>query len=112
VSNVDHGFNIYAILASIVLAVLLFYVGREFPTIEHFLRSAGYAGTFIGILYVYSFTSLPATAMLIIVAKSQNVWTAGTMASLGAVVGDLVLFGLFRSATRAADGRARSSPTA
>jgi uncharacterized membrane protein YdjX (TVP38/TMEM64 family) len=108
VSNVDHGFNIYAVLASLLLAVLLFYVGRQFPTIEHVLRSAGYAGTFIiGILYVYSFTSLPATAMLIIVAKSQNVWMAGTVASLGAVVGDLVLFGLFRSATRAADGRAR-----
>jgi hypothetical protein len=105
VSNVDHGFNIYAILASLVLAVLLFYVGRNFPTIEHVLRPAGYAGTFIiGILYVYSFTSLPATAMLIIVAKSQNVWMAGTVASLGAVVGDLVLFGLFRSATPVTDG--------
>jgi hypothetical protein len=98
------GFNVSAIVVSIALAVLLFYVGKAFPSVQHVLRSAGYAGTFIlGVLYVYSFTSLPAAALLVIVGKSQNLWLAGTVATLGAVAGDLVLFALFRSAKRFAD---------
>lgn len=84
--------------------MVLFYVGRTFPAVEQILRSAGYLGTFVlGILYVYSFTSFPATALLFLVAKTQNLWIAGTVATVGAVVGDLVLFGLFRSAKRSAD---------
>ena len=96
--------NFYAIASSVALAGLVFYVGETFPSLQHFLRSAGYAGTFVvGILYVYSFTSLPAAALLFIIAKTQNLWLAGTMATVGAVVGDLVLFGLFRSAKRFSD---------
>lgn len=86
------------------LAVLLFYVGKRFPVLQRVLQAAGYAGTFaVGVLYVYSFTSLPAAALLFIIAKTQNIWMAGTIATLGAVVGDLVLFGLFRSAKRFSD---------
>jgi hypothetical protein len=97
-------FNIYAIVSSIALAGLVFYVGETFPSLQHFMRSAGYAGTFVvGILYVYSFTSLSAAALLFIIAKTQNVWLAGTIATVGAVVGDLVLFALFRSAKRLSD---------
>ena len=96
--------NIYAVGASIILAVLLFYVGRTFPFLQRFLRPAGYLGTFtLGILYVYSFTSLPAAALLFVIAKTQNIWVAGTIATVGAVVGDLVLFALFRSAKRFSD---------
>ena len=98
------GFNVYAIVSSIALALLLLYVGEAFPSIQQVLRSAGYLGTFVlGILYSHSFTSLPAAALLLLMAKSQNVWLAGTIATLGAVVGDLVVFALFRSAKGFAD---------
>jgi membrane protein YqaA with SNARE-associated domain len=101
---VDKEFNVAAIVSSIALAVLLFYVGRAFPSLQQLLRSAGYVGTFVlGILFIYSFTSLPAAVLLFIIAKTQNIWMAGTVATVGAVLGDLVLFGLFRSAKRFAD---------
>jgi hypothetical protein len=51
----------------------------------------------VGILYVYSFTTLPATALLFILGRFYPVWIAGTIATLGSVLGDLILFGLFRS---------------
>jgi hypothetical protein len=93
--------NTYAVASSVALDGLVFYVGETFPSLQHFLRAAGYAGTFVlGILYVYSFTSLPAAALLFIIAKRQNIWVAGTMATVG---GDLELFGLFRSAKRFSD---------
>jgi len=102
--HTGNGWNVYAIVSSIALAVLLFYIGKTFPSVEQVLRSAGYVGTFVlGVLYVYSFTSLPAAALLLIISKTQNLWMAGTVATVGAVLGDLVLFGLFRSAKRFAD---------
>jgi hypothetical protein len=93
--------NLVSVLASLTLAVLVFFIGQRFPLAEELLRSTGYLGTFIiGVFYDYSFTALPATGLLILMGKSQNVAIAGTVATCGAVVGDLVLFGLFRSAKR------------
>jgi membrane protein YqaA with SNARE-associated domain len=94
----------YPILGSIVLALVLFFAGKNFPPIQRALLISGYAGVFVvGILYVYSFTTLPATALLFILGKFHPVWIAGTIATLGSVLGDLVLFGLFRSAKRFAE---------
>ena len=93
----DKGFNVYAIVSSVALAVLLFYVGAAFPSIQQVLRSAGYLGTFLlGMLYVYSFTKLSAAALLFLMGRSQNMWLAGTIATLGAALGDLVVFALFQ----------------
>jgi membrane protein YqaA with SNARE-associated domain len=112
--GVARGVNIYAIGASLVLAVLLYEVGQRFPALQRVLQAAGYGGTFAaGVLYVYSFTKLPAAALLFIIAKTQNRWMAGTMATLGAVVGDLVLFGLFRAAKQfSVERRSRLDPGA
>lgn len=107
------GFNLYAIAGSIAMAVGLFVIAKRFPVVEGRLRAAGYLGTFIaGVLYDYSFTSLPAVSALILIGKSQNVWAAGTIATLGAVVGDLVLFRLLRSAKRLSDRRHHNRYTA
>jgi hypothetical protein len=74
------GFNVYAIVASIALALLLSCVGEAFPSIQQDLRSAGYAGTFVlGMLYVYSFTPLSAAAMLFLIGRSQHLWLTGTI---------------------------------
>ena len=92
-------FNIYAIVSSIALAVLLLYVGESFSSIQQVLRSAGYVGTFVlGMLYAHGFTSLPAAALLFLMGRSQNLWLAGTVGTFGAVASDLVMFVLFRSA--------------
>lgn len=102
--HAGQGFNVYAIVSSVAFAALLLYIGEAFPSIQQVLRSAGYVGTFVlGILYVYSFTSLSAAALLFLMGRSQDIWLAGTIATLGAVVGDLVVFALFRSAKGFAD---------
>jgi hypothetical protein len=55
-------------------------------------------GTFVlGLLYVSGLTSLSSAALLFLMGRSQNIWLAGGVATLGAVVGDLVIFALFRS---------------
>lgn len=93
------------IVLSIVFAVALFYVGEVFPSVQNALLSLSYAGTFIvGILYAESFTSPSATALLLIFGQHQNLWVGGTIASFGAVFGDLVVFELFRSSKRFAEG--------
>jgi hypothetical protein len=100
----EHEFNLPAIIASVALAVLLFYVGRNVPAMQRSLQAAGYAGTFVlGALFAFSFTSLPATALLAIASRSQSLWMAGAVATLGAVAAELVMFGLFRSMTQPAD---------
>ena len=93
------GVNVSAIVLSIALALLLLYVGAAFSSIQQVLRSAGYVGTFaLGMLYAHGFTSLPAAALLFLMGRSQNIWLAVTIATFGAVVSDLVMFALFRSA--------------
>jgi hypothetical protein len=109
----ERDFNLYAVAGSIAMAVGLFVIAKRFPVVLGRLRSAGYLGTFVaGVLYDYSFTSLPAVSALILIGKSQNVWAAGTIATLGAVVGDLVLFRLLRSAKRLSNVRHHNRYTA
>jgi hypothetical protein len=53
----------------------------------------GYFGTFIaGLLYPYAFTSAAGTAILIIIAKEQNLFMAGIIASSGAFISDIIIF--------------------
>jgi hypothetical protein len=98
------GFRPLPIVLSIIVAVTLFYIGEVFPSIQNSLLSLSYVGTFIvGILYAESFTSPSATALLLIFGQHQNLWVGGTIASFGAVFGDLVVFELFRSSKRFSD---------
>ena len=86
--------------------MLLYGTGRSLPSIQHVLRSTGYFTTFVlGVLYVYSFTALPATALLLIICKTQDIWMASAVATTGAVMGDLILFSVFRRARYFADDR-------
>ena len=62
-----------------------------------FLSGFGYLGTFIsGIFYDYGLTSGIATALLMILAKSQNLIIAGFIGGLGALIGDLIIFKVLR----------------
>lgn len=80
-----------------VLAYLLF-TGRDFQVLHEALQALGYAGTFIaGLLFAYGFTAAPATAILLILAKEQNIVIAGLTAGLGALAGDWIIFKLIRS---------------
>ena len=75
--------------------VIAYFVFREksFLPFHDALLSLGYAGTFLaGILFAYGFTAAPATAVLLILSKEQNIFLAGFIAGLGALVGDLLIF--------------------
>ena len=84
------------LLITFVLAHIIFS-GRNFQPLNDVLSSLGYFGTFLaGILFVYGFTAAPATAILLIIAKEQNIILAGLIAGLGALAGDLLIFRFIR----------------
>lgn len=57
------------------------------------LISLEYFGTFLtGFLYAYSFTTAPATSILLILAEEHSLLSAGLTAGFGALLGDLILF--------------------
>lgn len=81
---------------TIVIAYIMFY-GKTYPPIQNFLSSVGYLGTFIsGIFFVYGFTAAPATVILLVLAKEQNIWIACLIGGLGALIGDLIIFKFLR----------------
>ena len=84
----------------LILTFIIAYVifsGRSFLLVHDFLLSLGYFGTFLaGIMFVYGFTSAPATAILLILAKEQNILLAGFIAGFGALIGDLLIFKFIR----------------
>ena len=84
------------LIFTFVIAYLIF-TGRDFSPFHNFLFSLGYFGTFLaGILFTYGFTAAPATVILLILAKEQNILLAGFIAGFGALVGDLIIFKFIR----------------
>lgn len=49
-----------------------------------------------GFLYAYAFTAAPAAAILLILAKEQNLFFAEFVAGFGALLGDLIIFHFLR----------------
>lgn len=75
------------------LLAYLIFDGRAYPPLNDFLLSTGYFGTFLaGIMFAYGFTAAPATAVLLILGKGQNILLAGLIAGFGALVSDLLIF--------------------
>lgn len=61
------------------------------------LLSWGYAGTFIaGILFSYGFTAAPATALLLLLSKTQVWWLTALIGAAGSVLGNAVIFHVVR----------------
>lgn len=87
----------FLLTLTFVLAYILF-IERNVPFIEDFISNMGYIGTFLaGILITYGFTSAPATALFLILAKSQNILIASLIGGFGALCGDLIIFHFIRS---------------
>jgi len=84
------------LIFTFVIAYLIF-IGRDFSSFHDSLLSLGYFGTFLaGIFFAYGFTAAPATAILLILAKDQNILLAGFLAGFGALTGDLIIFKFIR----------------
>ncbi|MEM4347147.1 MAG: hypothetical protein QW802_00985 [Candidatus Altiarchaeota archaeon] len=84
------------LLLTFIFAYILFY-GKTYQPFHDFLISLGYIGAFIsGVLFTYGFTAAPATAILLILSKEQNIFLAGIIAGFGSLVGDLIIFSMIR----------------
>jgi len=80
------------------IAAYFIFAGREFPQFYAFLIGLGYFGTFLaGLLYTYSFTAGPSTAILLILSMEQNIFLATFVAGFGALISDLFIFKFVRS---------------
>lgn len=83
-------------ISIIILAYIIFYE-RNLTQIHDFLSNLGYIGTFLtGSLYTYGFTSPIATAILLILAKEQNIFIAALIGGLGSLFSDLIIFNSVR----------------
>jgi hypothetical protein len=79
-----------------ILAIYLFKEMKYLPGYD-ILISYSFIGAFIaGIFFSSGLTAAPATAVLLILAKDQNLWYIGAVSVLGTFVGDLVIFEFFR----------------
>ncbi len=88
--------KLLVLLLTFALAYLLFS-GRDFLPLDDYLMYLGYFGTFLaGMLFTYGFTAAPATAILLILAKEQNIVLAGLIGGFGALIGDLIIFRFVR----------------
>lgn len=85
------------LISTFVFAYVLFR-GRTFLPLHDLLLSLGYFGTFLtGVFFSYGFTAAPATAILLILAKEQNILLTGFIAGFGALIGDLLIFTFVRA---------------
>jgi len=84
----------------LILTFLIAYIlfrGRGYAPFHDFIASSKYLGTFLaGAFFAYGFTAAPATSILIILAKEQNIILAGLIGGFGALIGDLIIFGFIR----------------
>lgn len=85
----------YPKISAFIIAVILAYVIFSNPSIAGFisgLNSFGYIGAFIaGMFYTFGFTS-PFSAGFFIDLNPQNIFLAGILGGLGALLGDLAIF--------------------
>jgi len=84
------------LILTFILAYIIFKES-DFLPFHNFLLSLNYLGTFLsGLFFTYGFTAAPATALLLILAKEQNIFLASIIAGLGALIGDLTIFKVIR----------------
>ena len=68
------------LLLTFVIAYILFS-GKTYLPFYNFLKTLNYLGVFLaGVFFAYSFTAAPATAILLILAKEQNILLTGFIA--------------------------------
>jgi hypothetical protein len=86
----------YPKLSLFIISVILVYIlfsGLASEPLHHALVFMGYSGTFLaGLLYPYALTSAAGTAILLTLAKEQNILLAGALAGIGALISDIVIF--------------------
>src|SRR3989344_1174650 len=84
------------LLFTFIIAYVLL-ISRDLSVVNNLISNLGYGGTFLaGIFFAYGFTAAPATAFLLIISKEQNLFLAGCIGGLGALLGDFIIFRYIR----------------
>jgi uncharacterized membrane protein YdjX (TVP38/TMEM64 family) len=87
----------FLLLAMTFIIAYFILQGKNFQPFYNALLSLNYFGTFIaGIGFAYSFAAAPSTAILLILAKKQNILISGLIAGFGALCSDLLIFRFIR----------------
>jgi uncharacterized membrane protein YdjX (TVP38/TMEM64 family) len=78
---------------TIIIAIYIFQFLATDAIFHEKIAGFGYAGTLLsGMFYAFGFTAAPATAVLLVQAKSQEVLYASIVAGLGALISDILIF--------------------
>lgn len=86
-----------AVLAlSVVLALILARLGIVERLVDHAAANIFLASFFAGFFFTSAFTTAPAIVVLGQLAQLNGPWPVALVGGLGAVVGDLLLFRLFK----------------
>lgn len=92
------GFH-YPKITGLILAIIAAYFIFSNPQVASYvssLNSWGYLGVFIaGIFFTLGFTS-PLSAGFFITLNPENIWLAGILGGIGAMLGDLLIFKFIR----------------
>lgn len=87
----------FALLILTIIGAYLLFAGSTFDPWHAYVVSLGYGGIFfLGMLYSYSFTAAPATALLLVIAPNYTWWFAGMVAGAGALVSDTLILRFIR----------------
>lgn len=93
-------FLVYPKFSILVLTFMITYIlfsRYKFGAFGDILVSLGYFGTFLnGVLFAYSFTAAPSTAVFLLLSKTESIYLASLIGGLGALIGDLFIFKLIR----------------
>src|SRR3989344_2966953 len=90
-------FKLILLILTIILAYIIFKE-RNFLLFHNILLSMSYFGTFLsGFFYAYGFTAAPATAILLSIAKDQNIILASLVGGFGALISDIIIFLLIKN---------------
>jgi len=81
---------------SLLFAVILAWTGMVEQVLTATQASVLLASFLAGMFFTSAFTTAPAIVVLGQLAMSNSLWTVALLGGAGAVVGDLVLFRLFR----------------
>lgn len=85
------------LLITFIIAYILFSE-KDLLHLRDILKPLGYFGAFlIGTLFTYGFTSGPATALFLVMAKDLNILLAGMIGGFGALCSDFIIFKFIRS---------------
>ena len=83
-------------ILTLIVAYIIF-TERNLEPVRNVLSALGYFGSFLaGMFYTYGFSSIPASAIFLILGENQNIFIAAMLGGFGALLGDLLIFKLIR----------------